>query len=90
MYGFFECSDCGLEWESAKVYFKDMGNNVYYGQECKDCGDMTQPYRVEETTCSRCGKGAKTCDCDKTRHSDPHKPHRSDLCEKCRSGDPCM
>ncbi|WAR24376.1 ZAR1-like protein [Mya arenaria] len=75
MYGFFKCSQCGQKWESAK----------YYGQECKKCKVMCQPYRVEETMCSLCGEVARTCDCDKTRHSDPNKPHRSDLCEKCMS-----
>ncbi|WAR24377.1 ZAR1-like protein [Mya arenaria] len=90
MYGFFECSDCNLEWESSKVYFKDRLRNVYYGQECKECGTMCQPYRVEETTCSRCGQVARTCGCDKTRHTDPRKPHRRDLCEKCKSGSPCQ
>ena len=28
MYGFFKCDDCGLKWESAKVYFKTGQRNV--------------------------------------------------------------
>ncbi|KAH3775596.1 hypothetical protein DPMN_177002 [Dreissena polymorpha] len=89
MYGFFECSKCKSRWESAKVTPKHI-RDQYYGQQCKSCNIMCQPYRVEETKCSRCGMVARTCGCDKTRHTDPRKPHRSDLCEKCRSGRPCQ
>ncbi|KAH3775595.1 hypothetical protein DPMN_177001 [Dreissena polymorpha] len=90
MYGFFECSKCKAKWESAKVYSKNKAKTLYYGQECKSCKIMCQPYRVEETMCSLCGEVARTCGCDKTRNTDPNKPHRSDLCEKCRSGNRCQ
>ncbi|XP_021339795.1 zygote arrest protein 1-like isoform X2 [Mizuhopecten yessoensis] len=76
---------------------------VYYKQECKNCKTACNPYRVEDVKCPKCGKPAKECHgmCDDSDDDyggnsdydsddgDSKKPHRADLCQKCRSGWPC-
>ena len=62
---------------------------VYYEQECKRCDVSVQPYKAEPIVCSICGKENCECDEDVERHNDPNKPHRSDLCARCRAGLPC-
>ncbi|XP_060555897.1 zygote arrest protein 1.S-like [Ruditapes philippinarum] len=85
MYGFFKCLNCNSEWESSHVYYEDKERGTFLGHNCKTCNTTCQPYKVEETTCSSCG----TCGCDKTHHTDPNKPHMSELCDKCQSGNSC-
>ncbi|KAH9495502.1 Zygote arrest protein 1 [Bulinus truncatus] len=58
-----------------------------YGQECKDCHVMCDPYRVERLRCSMCRQ--TVCICEE-RHVNLNKNHRSDLCGKCRAGDNCV
>ncbi|KAJ8304446.1 hypothetical protein KUTeg_018029 [Tegillarca granosa] len=64
-----------------------------YKQECTDCKIMTDPYKTEKLICSHCGSQACTCTDDekmeRKRNIDLAKPHRSDLCEKCKKGMPC-
>ena len=65
---------------------------VMYEQECKSCREAYSPYKVEEIRCSKCGQ--TTCVCtqkekEEKHHVDPKKPHRADLCHKCKAGLPC-
>ncbi|KAK3591162.1 hypothetical protein CHS0354_029011, partial [Potamilus streckersoni] len=64
---------------------------VYYQQECKSCRIAVSPYKVEPIICSRCEQ--QNCECTKEdrkkRNINPNKPHRSDLCEKCKNGSLC-
>ncbi|KAK3736963.1 hypothetical protein RRG08_067263 [Elysia crispata] len=91
-YGYFRCSSCDKEWESSHVYgkFVDRKYKVEYGQECKDCKVMCMPYHTEPIKCRECGQQDCKCKNKKRRHVDEGKPHRSDLCGKCRAGRPCM
>ncbi|XP_025107978.1 zygote arrest protein 1-like [Pomacea canaliculata] len=87
-YGFFKCSSCRQLWESANVYCrveKDILRPLYQ-QDCKKCRIGCLPYQVEPLRCSLCGE--HQCGCQK-RHVDVNKPHRSDLCHRCRAGRPC-
>ncbi|GFO23365.1 zygote arrest protein 1-like [Plakobranchus ocellatus] len=93
-YGFFRCSSCKKQWESSHVYGKFVNRKyvVQYGQECKECKVMCMPYHTEPIKCRVCGQ--ESCHCrdemdDDHRHVDDSKPHRSDLCGKCRAGLPC-
>ncbi|KAJ8304445.1 hypothetical protein KUTeg_018028 [Tegillarca granosa] len=92
-YGFFECPECSREWESSHVYCYKGTNQAAYKQECTDCKIMTDPYKIEKLICSRCGSQACTCTdyekMERKRNIDLAKPHRSDLCEKCKKGMPC-
>ncbi|GFS00982.1 zygote arrest protein 1 [Elysia marginata] len=93
-YGFFRCPSCNKQWESSHVYgtFVDGKFQAKYGQECKDCKIMVKPYRTERLVCKTCGAESCTCtrsDGEDRRHVDESKPHRSDLCGKCRAGLPC-
>ncbi|XP_046357980.1 zygote arrest protein 1-like [Haliotis rufescens] len=88
-YGYFRCPDCNSHWESSHVYC--YGFTPLYEQDCKSCDTSCLPYRVEKLICSVCKKHNCTCTKEdrKKRNIDPNKPHRSDLCHKCQSGDPC-
>ncbi|KAG7275272.1 hypothetical protein CRUP_034999 [Coryphaenoides rupestris] len=47
------------------------------------CQKEFNPYRVEDITCHTCNKGR--CSCAWTqRHVDPKRPHRQDLCGRCK------
>ncbi|KAK7111063.1 zygote arrest protein 2.S-like [Littorina saxatilis] len=92
-YGYFRCKDCKKSWESSQVYCKRGTLVVRYQQDCKDCKTPCFPYKTEKMRCSVCGNTDCTCTKDdldeKRRHVDPNKPHRADLCHKCRDGKPC-
>ncbi|VDI23796.1 zygote arrest protein 1 [Mytilus galloprovincialis] len=90
-YGFFRCFDCGAQWESSNVYCVQGTDSAYYAQDCKKCNTACNPYRVERLKCSICDQINCTCSREERaqRHTDPNKPHRSDLCHKCKSGNPC-
>ena len=65
---------------------------MVYKQDCKDCNTPCKPYRVERIRCSMCGQTTCVCtdeELEEKRHVDPSKPHRADLCHKCRAGQPC-
>ncbi|VDI54127.1 zygote arrest protein 1 [Mytilus galloprovincialis] len=91
-YGFFRCPICRAHWESAYVFCVQGTDRVYYKQDCKKCKKACNPYRLEKLKCSICGQSDCTCSKEEKeeRHTDPNKPHRSDLCHKCQSGRPCM
>ena len=54
------------------------------------------PYRVENIICSFCDEDPCICTKEdkaekkRIRHVNPNKPHRSDLCHKCKAGRPCQ
>uniref|UniRef100_A0A8W8LKI4 3CxxC-type domain-containing protein n=3 Tax=Magallana gigas TaxID=29159 RepID=A0A8W8LKI4_MAGGI len=90
-YGFFRCPSCNAHWESSHTYKKSQNVEIYHKQDCKKCHIGCEPYRVERLICSICKTQPCTCTAEerRARHNDPNKPHRSDLCHKCRSGFPC-
>ncbi|CAB1324142.1 unnamed protein product [Coregonus sp. 'balchen'] len=56
---------------------------VYFKQFCRTCQKSFNPYRVEDITCQTCNKAR--CVCQVTpRHVDPKRPHRQDLCGRCK------
>ncbi|KAK3758188.1 hypothetical protein RRG08_027820 [Elysia crispata] len=94
-YGFFKCTSCRKSWESSHVYCYSFAGTfeAKYGQECKHCKVMVKPYRTEPLKCRECGMEQCTCsryDGRDKRNIDAAKPHRRDLCGKCRAGFPCQ
>ncbi|KAL1022574.1 hypothetical protein UPYG_G00029450 [Umbra pygmaea] len=82
-YGYYHCRDCNLRWESAYVWCVQGTNKVYFKQFCRTCQKSYNPYRVEDITCQTCNKAR--CVCQTTlRHVDPKRPHRQDLCGRCK------
>ncbi|XP_023683531.1 protein ZAR1-like [Paramormyrops kingsleyae] len=82
-YGFFHCSQCNIRWESAYVWCISGTNKVYFKQYCRKCQVGFNPYRVESIQCQGCGQ--TRCSCErKQRHIDMARPHRQDLCGRCR------
>ncbi|KAM6921161.1 zygote arrest protein 1 [Xenentodon cancila] len=82
-YGYYHCRDCNLRWESAYVWCVQGTNKVYFKQFCRKCQKDFNPYRVEDITCHTCNKAR--CSCAITqRHVDPKRPHRQDLCGRCK------
>ncbi|XP_072294836.1 zygote arrest protein 1 [Eucyclogobius newberryi] len=82
-YGYYHCRDCNLRWESAYVWCVQGTNKVYFKQFCRKCQKEFNPYRVEDITCHTCKKAR--CVCAITpRHVDPKRPHRQDLCGRCK------
>ncbi|XP_015268354.1 PREDICTED: zygote arrest protein 1 [Gekko japonicus] len=82
-YGYYHCKDCNIRWESAYVWCVQGTNKVYFRQFCRTCQKSYNPYRVEDITCQSCKQ--KRCTCPvKLRHVDPKKPHRQDLCGRCK------
>uniref|UniRef100_A0A8C5E4J8 3CxxC-type domain-containing protein n=1 Tax=Gouania willdenowi TaxID=441366 RepID=A0A8C5E4J8_GOUWI len=78
-YGFFHCKKCNIRWESAYVWCISGTNKVYYKQLCRKCQVGFNPYRVESILCKTC------CTCErKQRHINMKRPHRQDLCCRCR------
>ncbi|KAK3516754.1 hypothetical protein QTP70_022550, partial [Hemibagrus guttatus] len=82
-YGYYHCRDCNLRWESAYVWCVQGTNKVYFKQFCRTCQKAFNPYRVEDITCQRCKKARCTCP-GTARHVDPKRPHRQDLCGRCK------
>ncbi|XP_031991865.1 zygote arrest protein 1 [Hylobates moloch] len=82
-YGYYHCKDCNLRWESAYVWCVQGTSKVYFKQFCRTCQKSYNPYRVEEITCQSCKQ--MRCSCPlKLRHVDPKRPHRQDLCGRCK------
>ncbi|CAG5862274.1 unnamed protein product [Menidia menidia] len=82
-YGYYHCRECNLKWESAYVWCVQGTNKVYFKQFCRKCQKEFNPYRVEDITCHTCNKAR--CSCAVTqRHVDPKRPHRQDLCGRCK------
>ncbi|XP_028818420.1 zygote arrest protein 1 [Denticeps clupeoides] len=82
-YGYFHCRDCNLRWESAYVWCVQGTSKVYFKQFCRTCQKAFNPYRVEDITCQTCRKARCTCPMT-LRHVDPKRPHRQDLCGRCK------
>ncbi|KAM9848688.1 zygote arrest protein 1 [Aulostomus maculatus] len=82
-FGYYHCRECNLRWESAYVWCVQGTNKVYFKQYCRKCQKEFNPYRVEDITCHICNKAR--CSCAVTqRHVDPKRPHRQDLCGRCK------
>uniref|UniRef100_G1S6I0 Zygote arrest 1 n=1 Tax=Nomascus leucogenys TaxID=61853 RepID=G1S6I0_NOMLE len=82
-YGYYHCKDCNLRWESAYVWCVQGTSKVYFKQFCRTCQKSYNPYRVEDITCQSCKQ--MRCSCPlKLRHVDPKRPHRQDLCGRCK------
>uniref|UniRef100_A0A8C5H664 3CxxC-type domain-containing protein n=1 Tax=Gouania willdenowi TaxID=441366 RepID=A0A8C5H664_GOUWI len=82
-YGYYHCRACNLRWESAYVWCVQGTNKVYFKQFCRKCQKEFNPYRVEDITCHTCNKARCSCSL-KQRHVDPKRPHRQDLCGRCK------
>ncbi|XP_037530985.1 zygote arrest protein 1 [Nematolebias whitei] len=82
-YGYYHCRECNLRWESAYVWCVQGTNKVYFKQFCRKCQKSFNPYRVEDLTCYTCNK-ARCCCALTQRHVDPKRPHRQDLCGRCK------
>nr|ABC41749.1 zygote arrest 1 truncated variant 2 [Bos taurus] len=82
-YGYYHCKDCNIRWESAYVWCVQGTNKVYYKQFCRTCQKSYNPYRVEDITCQNC-KQTRCSYPVKLRHVDPKRPHRQDLCGRCK------
>ncbi|CAJ1059957.1 zygote arrest protein 1 [Xyrichtys novacula] len=82
-YGYYHCRACNLRWESAYVWCVQGTNKVYFKQYCRKCQKEFNPYRVEDITCHTCNK-ARCCCAITQRHVDPKRPHRQDLCGRCK------
>ncbi|XP_051889503.1 zygote arrest protein 1 [Pristis pectinata] len=82
-YGYFHCKDCNARWESAYVWCVQGTSKVYFKQFCRTCEKAYNPYRVEDITCQTCKQTRCTCPI-KMRHVDPKRPHRQDLCGRCK------
>nr|XP_033801810.1 zygote arrest protein 1 [Geotrypetes seraphini] len=82
-YGYYHCKDCNLRWESAYVWCVQGTSKVYFRQFCRTCQKSYNPYRVEDITCQSCKQTRCVCSV-KLRHVDPKRPHRQDLCGRCK------
>ncbi|XP_066088937.1 zygote arrest protein 1 [Saccopteryx bilineata] len=82
-YGYYHCKDCNIRWESAYVWCVQGTNKVYFKQFCRTCQKSYNPYRVEDITCQSCKQTRCSCSV-KLRHIDPKRPHRQDLCGRCK------
>ncbi|CAN2388465.1 multicellular organism development [Pristimantis euphronides] len=82
-YGFYHCKDCNIRWESAYVWCVHGTNKVYFKQFCRTCQKSFNPYRVEDIMCQSCKQTRCICPV-KVRHVDPKRPHRQDLCGRCK------
>ncbi|KAM9237214.1 zygote arrest protein 1 isoform 1-T1 [Dugong dugon] len=82
-YGYYHCKDCNIRWESAYVWCVQGTNKVYFKQFCRSCQKSYNPYRVEDIICQSCKQTRCSCPV-KLRHVDPKRPHRQDLCGRCK------
>ncbi|XP_077154366.1 protein ZAR1-like isoform X1 [Ranitomeya variabilis] len=83
-YGYFHCKDCKTRWESAYVWCISGSNKVYFKQLCRKCQKGFNPYRVEAIQCQVCSKTRCSCP-QKKRHIDLKRPHRQELCGRCKN-----
>ncbi|KAJ7396744.1 zygote arrest 1-like protein [Pitangus sulphuratus] len=56
---------------------------VYFKQLCRKCQKGFNPYRVEAIQCQICSRTRCSCP-QKKRHIDLKKPHRQELCGRCK------
>ncbi|CAN9501013.1 unnamed protein product [Ophioblennius macclurei] len=82
-YGCYHCKDCNLRWESAYVWCIAGTNKVYFKQYCRKCQKGLNPYSVEDIKCSAWKKHRCLCQ-QSQRHVDLKRPHRQDLCGRCK------
>ncbi|XP_027246494.2 zygote arrest protein 1 isoform X2 [Cricetulus griseus] len=82
-YGYYHCKDCNIRWESAYVWCVQGTSKVYFKQFCRACQKSYNPYRVEDITCQSCKRTRCSCPV-RLRHVDPKRPHRQDLCGRCK------
>ncbi|XP_075705722.1 zygote arrest protein 1 [Rhinoderma darwinii] len=82
-YGYYHCKECNIRWESAYVWCVQGTNKVYFKQFCRTCQKSFNPYRVEDIMCQSCKQTRCICPV-KVRHVDPKRPHRQDLCGRCK------
>ncbi|XP_039179521.1 ZAR1-like protein isoform X1 [Crotalus tigris] len=82
-YGYFHCKDCKTRWESAYVWCISGTNKVYFKQLCRKCQKSFNPYKVEAIQCHICSKTRCSCP-QKKRHIDLKRPHRQELCGRCK------
>ncbi|XP_045139992.1 zygote arrest protein 1 [Echinops telfairi] len=82
-YGYYHCKDCNIRWESAYVWCVQGTNKVYFKQFCRSCQKSYNPYRVEDIACQSCNQARCSCPV-RLRHVDPKRPHRQDLCGRCK------
>uniref|UniRef100_A0AAY5EXI7 3CxxC-type domain-containing protein n=1 Tax=Electrophorus electricus TaxID=8005 RepID=A0AAY5EXI7_ELEEL len=82
-YGFYHCNKCNIRWESAYVWCISGTCKVYFKQHCRKCQAGLNPYRVESIQCQTCEQTRCRCE-QKPRHIDMRRPHRQDLCGRCR------
>uniref|UniRef100_W5KKW9 Zygote arrest 1-like n=1 Tax=Astyanax mexicanus TaxID=7994 RepID=W5KKW9_ASTMX len=82
-YGFYHCNKCNIRWESAYVWCITGSSKVYFKQHCRKCQAGLNPYRVESIQCQTCEQSRCSCE-QKQRHIDLRRPHRQDLCGRCR------
>ncbi|KAG7515463.1 hypothetical protein JOB18_008679 [Solea senegalensis] len=82
-YGFFHCKKCNIRWESAYVWCISGTSKVYYKQLCRKCQVGFNPYRVEPIICKGCSQTSCSCE-KKQRHINMKRPHRQDLCCRCK------
>ncbi|XP_018431296.1 PREDICTED: zygote arrest protein 1 [Nanorana parkeri] len=82
-YGYYHCKDCNIRWESAYVWCVQGTSKVYFKQFCRTCQKSFNPYRVEDIMCQSCKQTRCVCPV-KQRHVDPKRPHRQDLCGRCK------
>uniref|UniRef100_A0A672FFM4 Zygote arrest 1-like n=1 Tax=Salarias fasciatus TaxID=181472 RepID=A0A672FFM4_SALFA len=75
-YGFFHCKKCNIRWESAYVWCISGTNKVRVGSPARGVHSL----QGKGNGCSQ-----TSCDCDKKqRHINMNRPHRQDLCCRCR------
>lgn len=87
-YAHFECP-CRAHWQSASSWHcADGDSKLSWPQDCKKCGTSVFPYLQEDLRCAQCQQSAAGCRCkkerSKTRVLDANRPHRQDLCGRCR------
>ncbi|XP_006979755.2 zygote arrest protein 1 [Peromyscus maniculatus bairdii] len=82
-YGYYHCKECKTRWESAYVWCVQGTSKVYFKQFCRVCQKSYNPYRVEDITCQSCKRTRCACPV-RLRHVDPKRPHRQDLCGRCK------
>ncbi|OXB81421.1 UNVERIFIED_CONTAM: hypothetical protein H355_001638 [Colinus virginianus] len=66
-----------------RASFQTSSCQVYFKQLCRKCQKSFNPYRVEAIQCQSCFKTRCTC-LQKKRHIDMTRPHRQELCGRCR------
>ncbi|KAJ7411230.1 zygote arrest 1-like protein [Willisornis vidua] len=66
-----------------RAYLQALLSQVYFKQLCRKCQKGFNPYRVEAIQCQICSKTRCSCP-QKKRHIDLKRPHRQELCGRCK------